>query len=58
MRKLEIKDAGIMRIALEQETLRSDESRHDQRLHGVLLVFSGPSRSEVAESFGEGRRPA
>lgn len=56
MRKLEIKDADIMRIALQQEILRSEESRYDHRLHGVLLVCSGVSCSEVADLFGQGRR--
>ena len=56
MRKLEIKDADIMRIALQQEILRSEESRYDHRLHGVLLVCSGLSCSKVAEFFGQGRR--
>ena len=52
MRKMEIKDAAIMRIALQQEILRSEESRYDHRLHGVLLVCSGLSCGEVAEMFG------
>lgn len=56
MRKLEIKDADIMRISLQQEILRSEESRYDHRLHGVLLVCSGLSCGEVAELFGQGRR--
>ncbi len=56
MRKLEIKDAQIMRIAVQQEILRSEESRYDHRLHGILLVCSGLSCAEVAELFGHGRR--
>ena len=56
MRKLEVKDAGIMRIAVQQEISRSEESRYDHRLHGVLLVCSGLSCSEVARLFGHGRR--
>lgn len=56
MRKLEIKDAQIMRIAVQQEILRSEESRYDHRLHGILLVCSGLSCTEVAELFGHGRR--
>jgi len=43
MRKLEIKDAGMMKIALQQEISRSEESRYDHRLHGILLVCSGKS---------------
>lgn len=29
MRKFEIKDSNIMQVAVQQEILRSDESRHD-----------------------------
>lgn len=56
MRKLEIKDADIIRIAVQQEILRSEESRYDHRLHGIMLVCSGFSCSEVAELFGHSPR--
>ena len=56
MRKLEINDAEIMRIAVQQEILRSEESRYDHRLHGILLVCSGLSCAKVAELFGHGSR--
>lgn len=56
MRKLEIKDADIMRIAVQQEIVRSEESRYDHRLHGILLVSSGLSCYEVAELFGHSPR--
>jgi transposase len=56
MRKLEIHDAEIMRIALQQEILRSEESRYDHRLHGVLLVCSGRSCYDVAELLGHSPR--
>lgn len=42
-----------MKIALQQEINRSDESRYDHRLHGVLLVCQGQSCYEVADLFGE-----
>jgi len=51
MRKLIIKDAEIMQMAIQQEIIRSDESRYDHRLHGVLLVCAGHSCYEVAEVF-------
>jgi len=38
MRKLEIADAGVMRIAIQQEMQRSEESRYDHRLHGLLMT--------------------
>ena len=41
MRKLEIEDAEIMRVAIQLEIRRSGDSRYDHRLHGVLLVGQG-----------------
>lgn len=55
MRKLEIADPEIMRIAIQQEIARSEESRYDHRLHGLLLVTAGHSCGQVAELFGEDR---
>ena len=52
MRKLEIEDAEIMKIALQQEIVRSDQSRYDHRLHGVLLVSQGFSCYEVGSMLG------
>lgn len=56
MRKLEIRDAEIMRIAVQDEILRSDESRYDHRLHGILMVCTGFSCYQVAELFGHSPR--
>jgi transposase len=56
MRRLEIRDADIMRIAVQQEIQRSEESRYDHRLHGVLLCCSGLSCYEVARMFGQSAR--
>ena len=53
MRKLQIEDAEIMRIAIQQEIGRSEESRYYHRLHGLLLVTAGQSCREVADLFGE-----
>ena len=53
MRKLEIEDAEAMRIALQQEIARSEESRYDHRLHGLLLVTAGQSCRQIAELFGD-----
>ncbi len=52
MRKLEIEDAEIMKIALKHEIVRSDESRYDHRLHGILLVSQGFSCYEVGSMLG------
>ena len=56
MRKLAIQDAEIMKVAIQQEIVRSEESRYDHRLHGVLLVCAGKSCYEVAELFGHSPR--
>jgi transposase len=56
MRKLVIADADVMRLAIQQEIARSDESRYDHRLHGLLLVTGGHSCQQVADLFGEDRR--
>ncbi|MBM3802430.1 MAG: transposase, partial [Acidimicrobiia bacterium] len=41
MRKLTISDKEVMRLAVQQEITRSEESRYDHRLHGILLVSQG-----------------
>jgi transposase len=56
MRKLEIADTEVMRIAIQQEIARSNESRYDHRLHGLLLLTSGQSCQQIADLFGEDRR--
>jgi len=56
MRRLEITDAELMRIALQQEIVRSGEARYDHRLHGVLLVSSGFSCYEVGRVLGHSPR--
>ena len=53
MHRLEIADADVMRIAIQDEIRRSSESRYDHRLHGVLLVSSGRSCYEVADLLGQ-----
>jgi transposase len=56
MKRLEIEDAEVMRLAIQQEIERSDESRYDHRLHGLLLIAGGRSCGEVARLFGEDAR--
>ena len=56
MQKLEVQDKEIMSIAIRQEILRSDESRYDHRLHGVLLVCQGFSARKVAGFLGQDPR--
>ena len=56
MQKLTISDNTEMRIALQQEIIRSEDSRYDHRLHGVLLVASGHSCYDVAKLFNHSPR--
>ena len=56
MRKLQISDANVMFVAVQQEILRSEDSRYDHRLHGILLVCSGLSCYEVADLLGHSPR--
>lgn len=53
MRKLQIEDAEVMRLAIQQEIARTEESRYDHRLHGLLLVSAGQSCRDVARLFGD-----
>lgn len=56
MRRLEVKNADIMKTAIQQEIVRSEEARYDHRLHGVLLVSQGFSCSEVSAMLGDSPR--
>ena len=56
MRKLEVQDVKIMRMAVQNEIARSEESRYDHRLHGILLVCQDFSCYEVAEILGHSPR--
>lgn len=56
MRRLEITDAELMRIAIQDEIQRSQESRYDHRLHGMLLSCSGMSAYEIAALLGQSPR--
>ena len=56
MRKLKIQDARIMQMAVHDEIARSEESRYDHRLHGILLACQDLSCYEVAEILGHSPR--
>jgi transposase len=43
-------------LSLQQEIQRSEESRYDHRLHGVLLVAQGMTCPEVARRLGDAPR--
>ncbi len=53
MRKLEIRNAKKSRAVIQREILRSEESRYDHRLHGVLMVSRGMTCVEVADWLGQ-----
>lgn len=56
MRPLRIADPEMMILGLQDEIRRSEESRYDHRLHGVLLVAQGMTCPEVARMLGDGTR--
>jgi transposase len=55
MRPLQIADPASV-LGLQQEIQRSEESRYDHRLHGVLLVAQGLTCPQVARLLGDAPR--
>ena len=55
MKSLTITDPDII-LGLQDEIRRSEESRYDHRLHGLLLVAQGMSCREVAGLLGDSAR--
>lgn len=51
-----ISDRENMIMALQDEIRRSDASRYDHRLHGVLLVAQGMTCPEAARVLGDSPR--
>src|SRR6516165_8255676 len=56
MRPLQIADSAAIILGLQDEIRRSEESRYDHRLHGVLLVAQGMTCPEVAQLLGDAPR--
>ncbi len=56
MKPLTILDADMIVLGLQDEIRRSQESRYDHRLHGVLLVAQGMTCPEVARLLGDAPR--
>ena len=52
MKRIQIEDNQIMQLAIQQEILRSEDSRYDHRLHGILLVSKGMSCYQAGEMLG------
>lgn len=56
MKRLTISEAEVIVLGLQDEICRSEESRYDHRLHGVLLVAQGMTCPEVARRLGDAPR--
>ncbi len=56
MQRLTIAEPEVMVLGLQDEIRRSEDSRYDHRLHGVLLVAQGMTCPEVAQLLGDAPR--
>src|SRR3972149_899611 len=56
MKRLTVADAPTIVLGLQDEIRRSEESRYDHRLHGVLLVAQGMSCPEGSRLLGDAPR--
>src|ERR1700687_4526140 len=56
MKPLTIADSPTIVLGLQDEIRRSEESRYDHRLHGVVLVAQGMTCPEVAHLLGDAPR--
>jgi transposase len=56
VKALTIADAESIILGLQDEIRRSEESRYDHRLHGVLLVAQGLTCPQVAAMLGDASR--
>lgn len=56
MKPLTIADSATIILGLQDEVRRTEESRYDHRLHGVLLVAHGMTCPEVAALLGAAPR--
>ena len=56
MKRLEVEDAAVMKVAVRQEIERHSEARYDHRLHALLLACAGWSCNRIADLFGHSAR--
>ena len=56
MKPLTIADSATIILGLQDEIRRTEESRYDHRLHGVLLVAHGMTCPEVAALLGDAEK--
>jgi len=54
-RKLQIENADVMRTLIQQKMGRGEESRHEHRRHGLLLLAARHSSPQAAALFGVAR---
>jgi len=52
MQRLKVQNAELAVTKIQEEIGRTDDSRYDHRLHGVLLVAKGRDCYEVADILG------
>ena len=56
MKALRVADSATVSLGLQDEIRRSEESRYNHRLHGVLLVAQGMTCPAVAGLLGDATR--
>lgn len=56
MRRLQIADAPLIVMALQDEIKRNKDARYDHRLHALLLVAKGNTCQEAADLLGDSVR--
>ena len=56
MKPLTIANSPSIILGLQDEIRRSEESRYDHRLHGVLLVAQGMTCPQAARLLGDAPR--
>lgn len=56
MRRIVIQDCEVLKIGIQQEILRTEDSRYYHRLHALLLLCNNISATQVANLLGQGRR--
>jgi len=56
MKPLTVADAPTIVLGLQDEIRRSEESRYDHRLHGVLLIAQGMTCPQVSRLLGDAPR--
>ena len=56
MQRLQIADAPLIVMALQDEIKRNKDARYDHRLHALLLVAKGNTCQEVSDLLGDSVR--